>query len=189
MKRKGITPVIAVVLLLLITVAAVGLVWGLFQQVTGDQSALNSLNDRQQARNTDFEFRSVYNDTASSNGAGNITMNIANTGSRAVNLTDEVSLYVIPDGSTGQIPFNTFISQYGDEWMDVPNGATGNDISPYCFNGSEGVLETGDTYTCNTMIDFPQATQSIGLVINYEAVSGTSWDYTCSPQTSSTVTC
>lgn len=183
MKRKGITPVIAVVLLLLITVAAVGLVWGLFQQVTGDQGALNSLNDRQQARNTNFEFRSVYNDTSSANGAGNITMNIANTGSRAVNLSDEVSLYVVPPGSSGEVPFDVFTSQNSD-WVGGDQNA-----ETACFNGTAGVVETGNTYTCNTQIDFPSATQSVGLVINYDGVSGTSWSYTCSPQTSSTVTC
>lgn len=184
MKRKGITPVIAVVLLLLITVAAVGLVWGLFQQVTGDQGALNSLNDRQQARNTGFEFRSVYNNTDANK--GNISLNIANTGSRAVNLSDEVELEVVPPGSSGQVPFNVFVSQYGDSWME---GTGLTDVQTPCFNSTAGVLETGDSYTCDTYINFPRATQSIGLVINYQGVSGTSWDYTCSPQTSSTITC
>lgn len=183
MKRKGITPVIAVVLLLLITVAAVGLVWGLFQQVTGDQGALNSLNDRQQARNTGFEFRSVYNDTDANK--GNITLNIANTGSRAVNLSNEVELAIIPPGSTGQVPFDVFVDQYGDEWME---GSPTSAETP-CFNSTAGVLETGNSYTCDTYLTFPSATQSIGLVINYKGVSGTSWDYTCSPQTSSTITC
>ncbi|MFB6144714.1 MAG: archaellin/type IV pilin N-terminal domain-containing protein [Candidatus Nanohaloarchaea archaeon] len=183
MKRKGITPVIAVVLLLLITVAAVGLVWGLFQQVTGDQGALNSLNDRQKARNTEFTFRSVYNNTTTS-GQGNITINVANTGSRAVNLSQEVSLYVVPPGSTGQIPFNVFASQYASQGW-VASTSTETD----CFDSNSGLLQTGKTYTCDTNIKFPKATQSIGLVINYKDVAGTQWKYTCSPQTSSTITC
>lgn len=174
--RKGITPVIAVVLLLLITVGAVASAWGLYQQITSDQGQLDQLNQRQQAQNTNLEFASVYNSTS-----GSINMTIKNTGSRAVNLSDELSFYVVPPGSDGQMAYSTFVSRFPG-WDEPGSPNT-------CFDSSAGILDTGSTYTCDTGISFPGATDSIGLVIDYNAVSDVSWDYTCNPQTSSTVTC
>ena len=49
-KRKGITPVIAIVLLMIITVGAVGVVYSQFQSLVGNPG--ESVNEQQQISNT-----------------------------------------------------------------------------------------------------------------------------------------
>ena len=56
-KRKGITPVIAIVLLLLITVGAVGVVYTQFQSLIGNPG--EQVNQQQQVRNTEMTFDSM----------------------------------------------------------------------------------------------------------------------------------
>lgn len=172
--RKGITPVIAVVLLLLITVGAVASAWGLYQEITSDQSQLDQLNQQRQAQATELEFASVYN----ANGAINVS--IRNTGSRSVNMSDELEMQYVPDGSDSGVSYDVYTSTTG-------NGNGNNECFQNMFGVNESV-EPGDSYTCNTGINFPSATDTVGLVIDYTA-TGKSWDHTCNPSTSSSITC
>jgi flagellin-like protein len=185
MKRKGITPVIAVVLLLLITVGAVASAWGLYQNIISDQSQLDQLNAQQMASNTNIEYNSVYESRG-----GYLMMDIENTGQRAINVSRELSFQAAPDGSSGGLDFSTFKRRYNNTRYGTWN-STEVDQGLDCIenNPSSEVLETSNTMNCNTTIQFPGATQEVGLVINYRGVDNKEWSYSCVPETSDTVTC
>lgn len=172
--RKGITPVIAVVLLLLITVGAVASAWGLYQEITSDQSQLDQLNQQRQAQATELDFSSVYNAN------GGINMSLRNTGGRTVNMSEELELQFIPDGSDSGVSYDVYTASTG-------NGNGNLECFQNMFGANESV-EPGETYTCDTGVEFPSATDSVGLVVDYKA-TGKSWDHTCNPSTSSSITC
>jgi len=172
--RKGITPVIAVVLLLLITVGAVASAWGLYQEITSDTSQLDQLNQQRQAQATEISFSSVYN------AGGGINVSLRNTGSRTVNMSDELEMSFVPDGSDSGVSYQVYTSTTG-------NGNGNLECLQNMFGDNESV-EPGDSYTCDTGVDFPSATSSVGLQVDYTA-TGKSWDHTCNPSTSSSITC
>lgn len=185
MKRKGITPVIAVVLLLLITVGAVASAWGLYQNIISDQSQLDQLNAQQRASNTDIAYNSVYEGEN-----GYAIMSIENTGSRAINLSRELSFRAAPGDTSGSLDFNTFKRRYNDTrygtWYQNSDPQVSDNLN--CLSGNDA-LEVRNTMTCNTTIEFPSATRTVNLVMNYRGVDNKEWEYSCSPQTSSTITC
>lgn len=173
--RKGITPVIAVVLLLLITVGAVASAWGLYQQITSDQSQLDQLNQQKKAQATELTFASVYE-----NSTGGLNVTMRNTGSRTVNMSDELEISFIPDGSDSAVSHQVYTSR-----------VSGDHGTPDCFQNKFGdgeTVEPGNTYTCYTGVEFPDATDSVGIVVDYKA-TGKSWEHTCDPSTSSSITC
>lgn len=172
--KKGITPVIAVVLLLLITVGAVASAWGLYQQITSDQSQLDQLNQQKKAQATELTFASVYDAN------GGINVSLRNTGGRTVNMSDELEMAYIPDGSDSGVSYSVYTSSTG-------NGNGNLECFQDLFGANES-LEPGETYTCDTGVDFPDATESVGVVVQYKA-TGKSWEHTCAPSTSSTITC
>jgi flagellin-like protein len=172
--RKGITPVIAVVLLLLITVGAVASAWGLYQEITSDTSQLDQLNQQKQAQATEISFSSVYNAN------GGVNVSLRNTGSRTVNMSDELEMSFVPDGSDSGVSHQIYVDNTGK-----------GDGSLECFQnlfGADESVEPGDSYTCDTGVEFPAATSSVGIVVDYTA-TGKSWDHTCNPSTGSSITC
>lgn len=174
MSRKGITPVIAVVLLLLITVGAVASAWGLYQNIISDQSQLDELDAQQRASQSEFSFSSVVE-----NDDGSTQIYLQNTGSRAVNLTSEVELLLSPDGEQGYVSPLVISNQYSN-WDASADSS--------CFNSTAGILEVGNTYNCNTGTNFPNATQTLGIQVNYRNAD-VDWTYQCRPETSGTTTC
>jgi flagellin-like protein len=185
MKRKGITPVIAVVLLLLITVGAVASAWGLYQNIISDQSQLDQLNAQQMASQTEIAFNSVYESSD-----GYIMMDVENTGQRAINVSNELAFRVAPDGSSGGLAFSTFKRRYNNtrygEWnsTEVDEG-----LNCIANNPSGEALDVKDTMNCNTTVRFPGATQEVGLTVDYRGVDNKQWEYSCVPSTSDTITC
>jgi flagellin-like protein len=179
MKRKGITPVIAIVLLLLITVGAVGVVYTQFQSLVGNPS--EELDQQQKVQNTDLTFSSVYKDEGDTySGSDTVNITLRNTGDVAVNMTEQFELSYSPEGSSGYLGLTAY-----------PDSVSG--ISePLCFNygAMEGdeLVEPGDSYTCNTGVLWPGATNSVGFEVSFKSASK-SWSYTCSPSTSSALAC
>lgn len=169
MKRKGITPVIAVVLLLLITVGAVASAWGLYQNIISDQSQLDELNAQQRASNTDLSIRTV-----TESGDGDMEIYIQNTGSRAINLTDELEMDYSPGDEDGYLPLTALDSEY--------KTGTANCLP-------EETLSVGNTTSCDTGVTFPDATDEMSIRINYKNADSAEWTYECRPSTSSTTTC
>ncbi len=174
--RKGITPVIAIVLLLLITVGAVGVVWTQFQSLTGNPE--DDFSQQQQVRNTELSFSSVYNnDTSQTAPVGDsINITIRNTGSVAINVTEDLEISFVPQDSDSGLAFNVY-----------PDTVQ---ASSDCFNphGGDEQIEPSESYTCKTGIAWPQPTENVGIVVSMQG-EDKSWSYSCSPTTSSSVTC
>lgn len=178
MSRKGITPVIAVVLLLLITVGAVASAWGLYQQVISDQSQLDQLNQKQIADNTEIKANSVYKSDD-----GYVNVSLRNTGGEPVNLTDDVKLLVSPSGTSEYLSENLL----GQKLSYFDSFDSSN-----CFGGSGKVLTTeGDRkeLECNTTIKFPDAGQTFDFRISYRNVESAYWDFECSPSSGNSIRC
>lgn len=174
MKRKGITPVIAIVLLLLITVGAVGVVYTQFQSLVGNPS--QQLDQQQKVQNTKLTFASVYNNdtvTNSDNDAINVT--IRNTGSVAINMTKQFDISFSPSGSDGYLSHSIYPNTVGpNECFEIQGGAE--------------LVEPGQSYTCNTGIAWPGATETVGIEVSFKTADK-SWTYTCTPSTSSALAC
>ncbi|MFB6147261.1 MAG: archaellin/type IV pilin N-terminal domain-containing protein [Candidatus Nanohaloarchaea archaeon] len=175
MKRKGITPVIAIVLLLLITVGAVGVVYTQFQSLTGNPS--QQLAQQQKVRNTQLAFASVYsNDTSNTATNDAINISLRNTGSVTVNMSKQFNIAFSPTGTDGYIAHDIFPDTAGPNRCFQPRPA------------GDGLLNPGETYTCNTGIQWPAATETVGIQVSFKTADK-SWSYTCSPSTSSSVAC
>lgn len=134
-RRKGITPVIAIVLLLLITVGAVGVVYTQFQGLVENSNGGDDLNKLQSAD---------YSIVAATDSGGTIQLSIRNTGDSVYNLSESASLEVAKGGSYVDI------SQAPSDWTSADSNCL--DTSQI---GNNGNLETGSDYSCDTGVDFP----------------------------------
>lgn len=175
MRRKGITPVIAVVLLILITVAAVGVVYTQFENIVGSGADTGAVTTPAQ---TEISFESVYNnDTGSNaNNADSINITIRNTGEISLNVTRDLTVSFIPDGSQSGIAFGNYPDTVQSE-SDCLKPQGGNER-----------IEPGDSYTCKTGIAWPSPSESAGIVISMTGADK-SWTRSCAPRTSGTVSC
>lgn len=177
MKRKGITPVIAIVLLLLITVGAVGVVYTQFQSLVGNPS--EELDKQQKVQNTELTFSSVYKDS-STYSSDTVNITLRNTGEVTLNMTEQFEISFSPDDSDGYLGFNAY--------PDSVSGAT----EPLCFNlgakNGDELVGPGESYTCNTGVEWPGATNSVEFKVSFKSASK-SWEETCSPSTSSALAC
>jgi len=177
MMRKGITPVIAVVLLLLITVAAVASAWGLYQNIISDQSQVDQLNSRQQAQQTDINIESAYEES----GSNTISLTLRNVGDRTIDLTNETSMLYQPGDEQEPLQRGTLFNIY-------PEWDSGN--ADECLQGPQAdQFDPGDERTCDTGVNFPNATQQMRVIVDYRQIDSESYSYLCNPQTSSTSTC
>jgi flagellin-like protein len=173
---KGITPVIAVILMLALTVAAAGLLWTQFQDLAGSaQSEAGFLN------NADIKMVNARrNDSGSTD---MIEINMENTGEQQYNLSETAKLqYEIP-GEDKVSPFNPLFGEY--EY---------NQTNQTCFDDGTG-LQTfgpGDTAGCNTGIEMPSPSDDPITIHLVQAGSDSSTsiaEITCSPSTSDSYTC
>jgi len=176
-KRKGITPVIAIVLLLLITVGAVGVVYSQFQSLVGNPG--ERVNEQQQIRNTGMTFQSMYK---ANNGTGTyyINVTVSNTNSVAWNTSDFRMSY-IPEGTGSDVS--------GLALETTP--FTYNEDEDKCFDQDPNskVIDPGETYTCMTGVQWPGPTQNIAILIEMSTADKQFGPQTCRPQTSSAVGC
>lgn len=170
--RKGITPVIAIVLLLMITVGVVGLVYTQVQNLIGNPG--EQVDQQQQVRQTDMSFSSVYDDS------GSVYVTVRNTGDVTWN-TSQFEMQFIPGGDGTAVGYAA---------------ATGGSSSfssagtQSCFNAdsSPTQVDPSGSYTCDTGVEFPGATQTLGLEVEMVNADKT-WSYSCSPDTSSAIGC
>lgn len=179
MLRKGITPVIAIVLLLLITVGAVGVVYSQFQNLA-DTNPSEQVARQQKIQNTELTYDSVYKDTSDASGDETINITLRNTGSEGVNVSKQFELQVIPEGSDSSVGYDTFEKVRSSQ---VRSG------EKTCFEVGNGmILDPSETYTCDTGILFPSPGDTVGLVTTFKGADK-SFDYSCSPSTSGSFTC
>lgn len=166
--RKGITPVIAIVLLILITLGAVGVVWTQFQSVLnfGEQA-----NSQQQAMKTDWTFESVYKD------GGNINMTVRNPTDDLSYNTSQFTLKYRPVGNPSPVSLSTLSSA---------GFTTGKSD---CFEaGSSQLVDPHSKYTCDTGVSWPSVGKDLYLVIQMKDADK-SWEYKCTVQTSGAISC
>ncbi len=160
--RKGITPVIAIVLLLMVTVGAVGVVYTQFQSLVGDPT--EDIDQQQRNQDTDISIlRGKSNDTTDYQ-SGQIVLEIQNTGS---------------------VTRNTTSFRMTTEAADNVPGENG-DLCTSAENSS--LVDPGDTLDCHTGIDFPQATNEVVFNLDLQG-SDKAWDYICRPETTDTAYC
>jgi len=169
--RKGITPVIAIVLLLMVTVGAVGVVYTQFQSLVGDPA--EAVGSQEDVRNTEMSYSSVYN-----NNSGNLVVQVSNTGSVAWN-TSEFTMQFVPGGEGTPVNWNVASQEF-----------SGNQGDFNCFSAgsSSEVVEPEETYECDTGFEFPGSTETLGIEVTMNGAAK-SWSYTCSPNTASAYGC
>ncbi|WEL23237.1 archaellin/type IV pilin N-terminal domain-containing protein [Candidatus Nanohalovita haloferacivicina] len=176
-KRKGITPVIAIVLLLLITVGAVGVVYTQFQSLLGNPG--EQVDQQQQVRQTEIRFDSAYK-AQDASGEYYVNLTVTNVGAVAWN-TSDFTLSYVPEGTgsavSGQALQATKFSY--------------NETSDNCFSedNSSQLVDPENGYTCNTGVKWPSATTTIGFSISMNSASKSWGVYTCTPSTTSSVGC
>jgi len=147
-KRKGITPVIAIVLLLMMTVAAAGMayVWIMSLQENIASDTEKDLETLQETKNARLSIESVWNDT---NGFGIMIKNAGTytfTATDATNIRTQVGTYTASGCATIAGPGTTCTITVTQAQQQFP-------ITP----GSDGEVTIkvispkglGDTYSCS----------------------------------------
>lgn len=162
-QRKGITPVIAIVLLLMVTVGAVGVVYTQFNTLVGNPT--EEIEEQQLAQDTEIRIAQMYTDESLSSDIhqldhtadnyGTVQMMVQNTGS----VTRNASAFVLTTQG------------------EMASGYTTNE----CFgNDPDGIplLDPGDTYTCDTGLIYPEVTEDVSVEVLLTDSSKT-WTSTC----------
>jgi flagellin-like protein len=198
MDKKGITPVIAVVLLLLITVGAVGSAFGLYQElVNSANQRTEQLDASQRAAQTDLNFVSTFNQSVNSNlvdpssSSQNDTtrFTIRNSGSRAIDLEEEMRLEFQPPSEPEPMAASQFQQIYGSEWNANadPSSLEVRDCFSNMASENSTLAEEAE-YTCTTNVDFPNVGEEIVFSVNY-LPSDKSWEKVCAPSSVTARTC
>jgi flagellin-like protein len=166
--RKGITPIIATVLLLGITVAIGLTVYTQAQGMIGntDTSSIEKVEE------TDIALTPVYNQ------GDEMQLQVSNKGERAIN----VSKYTIYYGPPNWDPVSYDTIETQTEW----NTSGGNE----CFTSamSPEVLQPGERTGCTTGVEFPGALEAVEIRVDANTFDY-STSYTCSVDSSSAMSC
>ncbi len=145
--RKGITPVVAIVLLIVVTIGAVGVVYEQFQGLVGDPTQL--LQEQERLRNADYTFTSVHSSDASDPGSGTIMVTIKNTDDSLWNLSQHSTLKMGVDGSKP-------VAIRALQGTSYDTSISSTDCYDPGNIGNKGILERGESFTCDTGVKFPQ---------------------------------
>jgi len=175
--RKGITPVIAIVLLLLVTVGAVGVVYTQFQNIADQGDTQFST----QARNTHVQIDSL----AKSSGGDNITLVMTNRQDSVTigNTTEMLQVSYKPNADSGYQSYSTIQATGGAGNLELsPN----DDSDKSCFSGAS--LEPGTTHSCDLGVKWPNATQEFGIKVSVRGASNAD-DLDCTIETSESLSC
>lgn len=192
-QRKGITPVIAIVLLLLVTVGAVGVVYTQFQNIANQ----GNTNFNTDARQTEIALEGV-----SLNPDNNDSMQLTWTNKQSsieINQSDSLQIRFVPqEGESGvlfqQVATGNFnsLDVANQSFPYVPpdplNPSTSCFITASNLDEDDYLVETGETRTCDTNVKFPGPTEEVDIVVAVQGGDKT-WRYTCAPQTSDSQTC
>jgi flagellin-like protein len=160
--RKGITPVIAIVLLLMVTVGAVGVVYTQFQSLVGDPT--EQIDNQQRNQNTDITIvRGKSNDTSNPQN-GQLILEVQNTGSVTRNTTS--------------------FRLTTDDASLVPGQAGSLSSNP----GNSTLMDPDETYNYYTGIPFPGPTDGVVVTMDLKG-SDKTFNIDCRPETSTTAFC
>ncbi|MCX6818933.1 MAG: hypothetical protein NT129_02935 [Candidatus Aenigmarchaeota archaeon] len=139
---KGITPVVATILLLLITIAVVGFAFGYFSTI---MTTVGTETQKQAGQTTDRLSKSVRIDSASG-----MNLYISSTGTSDINTSIELSVYVnglIDNNCTGNYRWTTAL---GNQILAPSGRANCTLASPGCTGKMVKVIApAGPTeYSC-----------------------------------------
>lgn len=171
-QRKGITPVIAIVLLLMVTVGAVGVVYTQFNSLVGNPS--DELEEQQENRDTDIRITQMRTNAS-------LSQNLPSTYSASTYGTIQLSI-----SNTGSVSRN--ISSFSLVAVRAEAGSVSNGD---CFEptGSlDDILNPGGSYECDTGIVYPGVTDEVELEVILQGSSKT-WTDTCRHSRSGVETC
>ncbi|MFB6174553.1 MAG: archaellin/type IV pilin N-terminal domain-containing protein [Candidatus Nanohalobium sp.] len=144
-RRKGITPVIATVLLLGITVALGLTVYTQAQGLIGDLGGGGKLK---KVQHTSLKLTPVY-------GKGNqMKVRVTNTGERAIN-TSKFSMYFGPPNFPNPVSYTAL----PDKWT-----VSANDNQCMTADASQ-VLSKGEHHACLTGVKFPGALEKVEIQV------------------------
>lgn len=155
-RSKGITPVIAIVLLLLITVGAVGVVYTQFQNVVGEQDAAAQAQQQQKIQQASYSIVGVDLQDATTDPVSDYGVTVRNTGDVTLNLTQQSTILV---GVDGQEPVAASVQGGSCSLGAISPGSTGSCTLGISTTGSRGdgqattiQLQVGNalkaSYTC-----------------------------------------
>ncbi len=165
-RRKGITPIIATVLLLGITVA-IGLT--VYTQAQGLIKNAGDTGNFNKLRQTDISLGPVFDNS------GEMELRVSNKGERAIN-TSKFTVYYGPP-SWDPVSYTTIQSQ--TSW--TKNGPNN------CFTQGK-VIQPGNHISCETGVKFPGALQSVEIMVEANNLDY-STSYTCTVQSSGKKSC
>jgi FlaG/FlaF family flagellin (archaellin) len=170
---KGITPVIAIVLLLLVTVGAVGVVYTQFQGLVQDP-------DTGFLEEVEIDFQTVTRNTTSPD---TMSIRIQNQGEEQYNLSDVARMeYSVPGEQ--RLEFDT---------ADVLDGVSTDGSQQQCLTDTAPndiqEFRPGTTASCNTGVEMASPGNPITIHL-VDSESGEEINsYTCEPSTSTSATC
>lgn len=170
---KGITPVIAIVLLLLVTVGAVGVVYTQFQGLVQDPDT-GFLDE------VEIDFQTV---TRNGSSPGSMQIRIQNQGEEQYNLSDVARMeYSVPgeqrlEKETAVASFDRLTAEGTHQCFteDAPD-----DVQAFT---------PGSTATCDTGVSMVSPGNPVTLHIVAEENGEEITSYDCEPSTSTSVTC
>lgn len=154
MSSKGITPVIATVLLITITVAATASAFTFMTQIQDDfkESSEDRLNQQQKESKSDFNIEFVYNSSD-----GYIMMSVRNTGSMTMEVEDDNNKVwnLFADGKPTTWKYQDSAKQSADSVsIDPQQSITLNTTVKFPSEGSDKLLKlsgphkTADSHVC-----------------------------------------
>ncbi|PSH01552.1 MAG: hypothetical protein BRC27_01785, partial [Nanohaloarchaea archaeon SW_10_44_10] len=111
-------------------------------------------------------------------GSDTINLTLRNVGDRTIDLTNETTMLYQPGDEQEPLQRDQLFSIY-PEW---DSGNSDNCLQNDRFN-------PGDQLTCDTGVNFPNASQQMRVIVDYRQIDSESYSYLCDPQTSSTSTC
>ena len=176
---KGITPVIAIVLLLLVTVGAVGVVYTQFQSLVGDGPDTSFLD----AQSVNLDFRTLTR-TNTGGSTDYIELNLINNDDQdfTFNQSEDAA------GTAVELQY----SSAGEQKVDPDiYGDLSYDGSEYNCNATAtvGTISPGDEPTCNTGMPMPSSGNSVTVHLTLSSSGDDIATYTCEPSTSDSNTC
>jgi hypothetical protein len=156
------------------------------------------LDASQRAAQTEISFESTFNQsvngdlTSASNINDTTRFTIRNSGSRAIDLEEEMRLEFQPPNEPEPMTASQFERIYGDEWSTKGKDSSGNDLEIRdCFSNmasENSTLAEEAEYTCTTNVDFPNVGEEITFSVNY-LPSDKSWEKLCAPGSVTARTC
>lgn len=166
--RRGITPVISIILLISILIGSVGMLQAYVGEFDVDTSALGIIELTQA---TEIDIRTAYEDEE-----GDLRLVLHNSGDRAINFEDEMVMYI------NELDYQSYDSLNDD--FDLENAGC-LDVNLDIGQSTSDISGSG----CKTGLEFPSAFEEPVNIEFQHIDSHKSWSYTCDVKSQRDSTC